>query len=135
MKNIAVQKNKSNFLMPRKQRGTFWKNFTCKPKFHKWFLLDVCILHLKLIIVNKLFVFKSFLTMPSNVLPLHYKETFPPIIWIFTAGEGDGMKSRLPSKIFSTLQRKYNKKITDEKYPWIWLWKVSLNLMGTFKAM
>ena len=30
--------------------------------------------------VNKLFVFKSLLTMPSNVLPLHLKQTFPPII-------------------------------------------------------
>ena len=41
--------------------------------------------------------------MPSNVLPLHLKEAFPPIIWILTEGEGDGIKSRLPFKIFSTL--------------------------------
>ena len=54
--------------------------------------------------VNKLFVFKSLLTMPSNVLPLHLKQTFPPMIWIFTEGEGDGIKSRLPFKIFSTLK-------------------------------
>ena len=40
------------------------------------------------------FVFKSFLTTPSIVLPLHFKQTFPPIIWIFT--EGDGVKTRLP---------------------------------------
>ena len=53
--------------------------------------------------VNKLFVFKSLLTTPSNVLPLHLKQTFPPIIWIFTEDEGDGIKSRLPFKIFSTL--------------------------------
>ena len=53
--------------------------------------------------VNKLFVFKSLLTMPSNVLPLHLKQTFPLIIWIFTEGEGDGTKSRLSLKIFSTL--------------------------------
>ena len=39
--------------------------------------------------------------MPSNVLPLHLKQTFPPMIWIFT--EGDGIESRLPFKIFSTL--------------------------------
>ena len=52
-------------------------------------------------IVNKLFVFKSLLKKPSNVLPLHLKQTFLPIIWIFT--EGDGIKSRLPFKIFSTL--------------------------------
>ena len=42
------------------------------------------------------FFFKSLLTMPSNVLSLHLKQTFPPIIWIFTEGEGDGIKSRLP---------------------------------------
>ena len=35
--------------------------------------------------------------------PLHLKQTFPNIIWIFTEGEGDGIKSRLPFKIFSTL--------------------------------
>ena len=47
--------------------------------------------------------------MPSNVLPLHLKQTFPPIIWIFTEGEGDeGIKSRLPSKIFSTLPKDAN---------------------------
>ena len=34
--------------------------------------------------VNKLFVFKNLLIMPSNILPLHFKQTFPPIIWIFT---------------------------------------------------
>ena len=56
--------------------------------------------------VNKLFVFKSLLTTPSNVLPLHLKQTFPPIIWIFTEGEGDGIKSRLPFKNFSTLPEK-----------------------------
>ena len=44
------------------------------------------------------FFFKILLTMPSNVLPLHLNQTFPPIIWIFTAGEGDGVQSRLPFK-------------------------------------
>ena len=43
--------------------------------------------------------------MPSDVLPLHLKETFPPIIWTFTEGEGDGIESRLPFKIFSTLRK------------------------------
>ena len=42
---------------------------------------------------------KSLLTSPSNVLPYYLKETFPPIIWIFTEGKGDEIKSRL----FSTL--------------------------------
>ena len=41
--------------------------------------------------------------MPSNVLPLHLKQTFPPLIWTFTDGEGDGIESRLPFKIFFTL--------------------------------
>ena len=53
--------------------------------------------------VNKLFVFKALLTTPSNVLPLHLKQIFPPMIWIFTEGEGDRIESRLPFKIFSTL--------------------------------
>ena len=43
--------------------------------------------------------------MPSNVLPLRLKQTFPPIIWIFTEGEGDEVESRLPFKIFSTLPK------------------------------
>ena len=41
--------------------------------------------------------------MTIDVLPLHLKQTFPPIIWIFTEGEGDEIESRLPFKIFSTL--------------------------------
>ena len=46
---------------------------------------------------------KSLLTMPSNVLPLRLKQTFLPIILIFTEREGDEIKSSLPFKIFSTL--------------------------------
>ena len=34
---------------------------------------------------------------------LHLKQTFPPIIRIFTQGEGDGIESRLPFKIFPVL--------------------------------
>ena len=50
----------------------------------------------------------SLLIMPSNVLPLHLKQTFPSIIRIFTEGEGDGIGTMLPFKIFSTLrQRKH----------------------------
>ena len=55
--------------------------------------------------------FKSLLTTPSNVLPLHLKQTFPPIIWIFT--EGEGIESRLPFKIFSTLQKSYFSQFAD----------------------
>ena len=49
---------------------------------------------------------KSLLTTPSNVLPLHLKQTFPPKIWIFTEGESDGIKSRLPFRILFTLLKK-----------------------------
>ena len=45
--------------------------------------------------------FKRLLRVPCNVLPLHLKQTFPPIIWIFI--EGDGIKFRLPFRICSTL--------------------------------
>ena len=54
-------------------------------------------------VVNKLFVLISLLTTPSNCLPLHLKQTFPPIIWIFTQGEEDEIESKLNSYIFSTL--------------------------------
>ena len=37
-------------------------------------------------------------------MPLHLEQTFPIIIWIFTEGEGDRIKSRLPVEIISTLQ-------------------------------
>ena len=49
---------------------------------------------------------RCLLTSSSNVLPLHLKQTFPPIIWIFTEGEGegDGIESRQPFKNFSTLK-------------------------------
>ena len=53
--------------------------------------------------VTKLFVSKSLVTMTSNVLPLHLKQTLLPIIWIFFEIEGYGIESRLPFKIFSTL--------------------------------
>ena len=51
----------------------------------------------------EIIVLKSLLTTPNNILPLHLKQSLPPIIWIFTEGEGDGIESRLPFKIFSTL--------------------------------
>ena len=41
--------------------------------------------------------------MNIGLEPLHLKQTFPPIILIFTEGEGDGIESRLPFKISSTL--------------------------------
>jgi hypothetical protein len=54
-------------------------------------------------VVNKLLITKSLLTSPSNVLPYYLNQTFPPIIRIFTEGEGDEINSRLSSKIFFTL--------------------------------
>ena len=60
----------------------------------------ICIGKTLLEVVNKLLKTKGLLTMPSNVFPLHPKQTFPPMIWIFTEGEGDWIKSRLPFKIF-----------------------------------
>ena len=41
--------------------------------------------------------------MTSNVFPLHLKKTFSPMTLIFAEGEGDGIESRLPSRIVSTL--------------------------------
>ena len=45
-----------------------------------------------------------FVDNAKQCLPLHLKQTLPPIIWIFTEGEGNGIESSLPFKIFSTLQ-------------------------------
>ena len=39
-------------------------------------------------VVNNLFVCKSLLTTLSNVLPLHLKQTFLAIIWLFTEDNG-----------------------------------------------
>ena len=50
-----------------------------------------------------LFVVKSLLTRHGNFLPLHVKQSFPHIIWIFTVGKGDGIESRLPFDMYSTL--------------------------------
>ena len=56
--------------------------------------------------------------MPSNVLPLHLKQTYWPMIWIFTEDEGDGIESRLPFKIFSNLTfRKFNCRIEKNGIP------------------
>ena len=54
-------------------------------------------------VVNKLLKTKSLLTSPSNVLPLHPKQTFRLLNWIFTQDEGDGIEFRISSLIFSTL--------------------------------
>ena len=72
--------------------------------------------------VNKLFVFKSLLKTPSNVLP---QANFLPIIRIFNESEGDEIKSRLPFKIFSTLITKIStSKIT---YVFFLIYQVNLS--------
>ena len=53
--------------------------------------------------VNKLLKTKSLLITPKNVLLLHLKQTFTPIILIFTDGEGDGIDNRESFKVCSTL--------------------------------
>ena len=55
----------------------------------------------RMVVFNKLFVFKRLLTTTRNVLSLHLKQTFTSIIWIFT--EGEGIEWRLFSEIFFTL--------------------------------
>ena len=45
------------------------------------------------------FCFQSLLTLPSNVLPLHLKQTFLSVIWIFT--EGEVIKSKLSCPAYS----------------------------------
>ena len=47
--------------------------------------------------VNKHLKTNKLLAMPSNVLPLHFKQTFPHIIWIFTEGESDEIELGLSS--------------------------------------
>ena len=42
----------------------------------------------------------------DNTQLLHLKQTFQPIIWIFTEAEGDGIESRLLFKKISTLNKK-----------------------------
>ena len=56
-------------------------------------------------VVNILLETKRLLTTPGNVLLLHLKQTFLPIIWIFTEIEGDEMESRLYSSIFFILMK------------------------------
>ena len=63
--------------------------------------------------VNKLLKAKNLFTVPINVLPLNFK----PIIWIFTEGEGDGIKSKA---IFLNLFY-FSQKHSDDSD----LWKLS----------
>ena len=66
--------------------------------------------------VNKLFSFKTLLATPSNVLPLHLKQTFSLIIRIFTEGEGDGIESRLPFIFYFKLLKEFMQKNCAKKH-------------------
>ena len=61
---------------------------------------------LKCWVMSTNFLYSKVCWQCSKNLPLNLKHTFPPIIWIFTVGEGDGIESRLPFKISSTLKVK-----------------------------
>ena len=55
---------------------------------------------------NKTFCIQKFLdnTQQCFAVTLHLSHPYLAIFWIFTEGEGDGIKSRLSSKIFFTLK-------------------------------
>ena len=55
---------------------------------------------------------------------LHLKKTFPLIVWIFTEGEGDGIESRLPFQMFSTLHCAEHALL----YPTWWIAKETLKI-------
>ena len=42
---------------------------------------------------------------PAMFCLLHIKQTFQPIIWIFTVGEGDEIQSRLPFLLYSNFHK------------------------------
>ena len=78
---------------------------------------------------NTVVPFKCLLTTPNNVLPLHLKQTFPPIIWIFTEGEGNLLRLlRLPFKIFSTLPNDYFPWLTSSDLYYCQLFSSSFNI-------
>ena len=49
------------------------------------------------------FFFQKFVDNAQQCFAFTPQTNFPTQIWIFTKGEGDGIESRLPFKIFSTL--------------------------------
>ena len=57
-----------------------------------------------LLICQQTFYFQKFIDLTQQCFDLLPQVNFPPpIIWIFTEGKGDGIESRLSSKVFSTL--------------------------------
>ena len=59
-------------------------------------------------IISTNFLFSKVCWQHPAMFWLYLKQTSPSIIWIFTEGEGDGIKFRLPFKILST-QRGLNR--------------------------
>ena len=57
---------------------------------------------------------KKYVDNSQQCFAFTIKQTFLPIIWIFTKGEGDAIESRLPFKIFSTFTKK-----NPNRYTWI----------------
>ena len=53
--------------------------------------------------------FVAFSEYMNFIKPLRLKQTFPPIIWIFIEGEGDGIKSRLPFESFFYVTSKFDR--------------------------
>ena len=84
------------------------------------------------------FFFKSLLTRPGNVLPLHLKQTFPPIIWIFTEGEGDGWDQiqAIFLNLFYFTNNFYNLHVTEMCFFSMWMvshWEVCPNNLSKKK--
>ena len=70
------------------------------------------------------FCFQKLVDNAQQCFALHLKQTFPPIIWIFTKGEGHGIKFRLPFKIFSTLSTTLLLAPQDfQSFLWPWVQK------------
>ena len=54
------------------------------------------------------FEYKKFVDNAQHVLPIHFMQTFPPIIWIFTEGEGDEIFFYFNNIVFKSCCIKWN---------------------------
>ena len=97
--NIVQVKNFQNVPLYRISIGKFAGSFL-QQHCHVEFLFKFLDKSVNFFIT---FCFQKFVDNHRLFLPLHLKQTSPPIIGIFNEGEGDGIESRLPFKIFSTL--------------------------------
>ena len=81
-----------------------------KEKKILWAILEIVLfIHLDKqfdeVVAPGVYVIKIQIQAVCNVLTLHLKQTFPPIIWIFTEGGVDGITSRLSLKKDSNLSK------------------------------